>query len=168
VVDGPLPITAAAFEAAPVNRRGDVAGFVSRAVAFSIDLFVLSVLWSTGVYVIQAIGAAFDIDIEMENVVQFIGVFITVLVVLTAYHTAFTALFGRTPGKILMGLRVVRLDGLPLDTWRSLVRTMAYFLSAILYLGFLWIAIDDRRQGWHDKVVSTVVIYDWEQRGRRR
>jgi uncharacterized RDD family membrane protein YckC len=158
----------AAEIAPPVRRRGDVAGIVSRGTAFTIDLFGLSVFWSTGVYVIQAIGAAFDVTIEMENVVQFVGVSITVLIVLTTYHTAFTALFGRTPGKILMGLRVVCLDGHPLNTWRSLVRTVAYALSAILFLGFLWIAIDDRRQGWHDKVARTVVVYDWEQRGRRR
>jgi uncharacterized RDD family membrane protein YckC len=43
---------------------------------------------------------------------------------------------------------------------RSLVRVLAYSVSAILLLGFLWIAVDRRRQGFHDKIAHTFVIYD--------
>jgi uncharacterized RDD family membrane protein YckC len=33
-----------------------------------------------------------------------------------------------------------------------------------LFLGFFWILIDDRRQGWHDKIAGTCVVYTWHAR----
>jgi len=33
-------------------------------------------------------------------------------------------------------------------------------ITPLLMWGFLWIAFDKRRQGWHDKLAGTVVIYD--------
>jgi uncharacterized RDD family membrane protein YckC len=37
-------------------------------------------------------------------------------------------------------------------------RLLGYVVSSILYLGFIWILFDERRQGWHDKLAGTVVI----------
>ncbi len=38
-------------------------------------------------------------------------------------------------------------------------RYFAYFISTIpLCLGFLWIAFDKKKQGWHDKLAGTVVV----------
>ena len=40
-----------------------------------------------------------------------------------------------------------------------MVRTLGCFLSlAVVGLGFLWVAIDDDRQSWHDKIAGTVVV----------
>lgn len=163
-----LDVAASTKDVLQQSRRGLPVGIVSRGIAFSVDLLVLMVLWSIGVFIVQAVASAFEIVLNVANVVQYVGAVLTVLVLIVIYHTVFTALFGRTPGKILMALRVVRLDGHPLNTGRSLVRTLAYALSAIFFLGFLWIAIDDRRQGWHDKIAKTVVLYDWEPRANRR
>jgi uncharacterized RDD family membrane protein YckC len=33
-----------------------------------------------------------------------------------------------------------------------------------LYLGFLWSLVDNRRQGLHDKVAGTCVVYAWAAR----
>ena len=39
-------------------------------------------------------------------------------------------------------------------------RYFAYWLSGFpLGLGFLWIAFDSKKQGWHDKLAGTAVIY---------
>ena len=44
----------------------------------------------------------------------------------------------------------------------SLVKRYAGYLVSMLpfFLGFAWIAIDRRKQGWHDKIAGTVVVYD--------
>jgi uncharacterized RDD family membrane protein YckC len=61
-----------------------------------------------------------------------------------------------------MGLKVVAPDGSHISVWRALIRVLMFFISAILFfLGFLWVLGDDRRQGWHDKVAGTFVIYAW-------
>lgn len=69
-------------------------------------------------------------------------------------------LFGTTPGKLLLELRVVdaRTGGRP--SWpRAIVRYIGYFVSALpLGLGFLWMLFDRRKQTWHDKLARTRVI----------
>ena len=43
---------------------------------------------------------------------------------------------------------------------QPVVRVLGYIVSAILMLGFIWIAVDRRRQGFHDKLAGTFVVYD--------
>jgi uncharacterized RDD family membrane protein YckC len=40
------------------------------------------------------------------------------------------------------------------------IRAAAYAISAIFLIGFAWIAVDRRRQGFHDKLARTFVVYD--------
>jgi uncharacterized RDD family membrane protein YckC len=50
-------------------------------------------------------------------------------------------------------------SGDAIGTRQALLRYLGYFLSILpLGLGFLWIAWDARKQGWHDKLAGTVVI----------
>jgi uncharacterized RDD family membrane protein YckC len=65
-----------------------------------------------------------------------------------------------TPGKMAIKARIVdaRTGGRP-STAQLIGRYFAYYLSAIpLMLGFLWIAFDARKQGWHDRLANTVVV----------
>jgi uncharacterized RDD family membrane protein YckC len=72
---------------------------------------------------------------------------------------------GFTPGKGLLGLRIVRTDGQRVKLGAAVLRFIGYWLSAlVLFLGFIWIIVDRRRQGWHDKLGRTVVIYGWRSR----
>lgn len=68
---------------------------------------------------------------------------------------------GGTPGKLLLGLRVVDAKTLgPLRTGQAVGRYFAYLLSSIpLCLGFLWIIFDARHQAWHDKLSGSLVIH---------
>jgi uncharacterized RDD family membrane protein YckC len=76
-----------------------------------------------------------------------------------AYFTGLWAWKGTTIGGIVLGLKVVRLDGQPASFLVSLVRALAAAFSMIvLFLGFLWIAWDSEKQGWHDKIAGTVVL----------
>jgi uncharacterized RDD family membrane protein YckC len=67
---------------------------------------------------------------------------------------------GATPGKMLVKAKIVTAEGLaPASTGRLIGRFFAYFVSTFpAFLGFLWIAFDKRKQGWHDKLAGTVVI----------
>jgi uncharacterized RDD family membrane protein YckC len=69
---------------------------------------------------------------------------------------------GATPGKMAIGAKIVdaRTGGAP-STARLVLRFFAYLASMLpLGLGFLWIAFDRRKQGFHDKIARTAVIYD--------
>lgn len=66
-----------------------------------------------------------------------------------------------TPGKMLISARIVDADSGERPAPKQWVfRYLGYFASAIpLGLGFLWIAFDPRKQGWHDKLANTVVAF---------
>src|SRR5262245_40845669 len=64
---------------------------------------------------------------------------------------------GATPGKMLLSAKIVDANTLgPPSTGALIGRYFAYLVSMIpLCLGFLWIAFDRRKQGWHDKLSGT-------------
>ena len=81
------------------------------------------------------------------------------LLVLAAYGAVMWKLKASTIGGIICGLKVVRLDGRPIDWPTAIVRALSCFLSLVVVgLGFLWIAIDEEKQSWHDKIAGTVVV----------
>lgn len=66
---------------------------------------------------------------------------------------------GRTLGKRIFGLRVVKSDGSKLTVWNAVERTHGYVFSAsILFIGFFQVFWDSRRLTLHDKVADTTVI----------
>jgi uncharacterized RDD family membrane protein YckC len=78
---------------------------------------------------------------------------------LAIYAALLWKLRGATVGGIIFGLKVVRLDGRPMDWPTAVVRAVACFLSLFAAgLGFIWIAFDAEKQGWHDKIAGTVVV----------
>jgi uncharacterized RDD family membrane protein YckC len=65
-----------------------------------------------------------------------------------------------TPGKLVVGLRIVDAEtgGAP-PVSRLVLRYVGYVVSAIpLLLGYLWMLWDPRRQTWHDKMAGTLVV----------
>ncbi|HWX28665.1 MAG TPA: RDD family protein [Steroidobacteraceae bacterium] len=81
------------------------------------------------------------------------------LLVLAVYGAVMWKLRGSTIGGIVFDLRVVRRDGRALDWETAIVRALGCFLSlAVAGLGFFWIAFDDDKQAWHDKIAGTVVV----------
>ncbi|MBJ7278691.1 RDD family protein [Marinobacter salarius] len=65
-----------------------------------------------------------------------------------------------TPGK--MATRLVIVDartGEKPTTAQFIGRYLAYYISILpLFLGLIWVGIDKRKQGWHDKLAGTVVL----------
>lgn len=65
-----------------------------------------------------------------------------------------------TPGKMATKLEVVDAStGKKMSTGQAIGRYFAYILAALPFgLGLIWVGIDKRKQGWHDKLAGTVVI----------
>ncbi len=75
-----------------------------------------------------------------------------------------------TPGKMLLASKIVDAEsGSDPSSRQLIVRYLGYFASLMpLGLGFLWIAADPRKQGWHDKMAGTVVVVDCSAEGSQR
>lgn len=73
---------------------------------------------------------------------------------------AFWMVIASTPGKLVFNAYIVDADTLrPASNMQLVIRYFCYYISLIpLFLGFLWVAFDARKQGWHDKLARTVVI----------
>lgn len=144
-------------------------GFWRRLLAFLIDkvilYFVSLILF---LIVLLALGLGGNIQGRIlaapEELMQRIGVFALLYLAVSlladmAYFTWFHGIAGRTPGKMLLGLRVIQASGDPITPGIAFLRWVGYLISGPVFcLGFLWIAFDDRKQGWHDKIAATLVI----------
>jgi uncharacterized RDD family membrane protein YckC len=147
--------------------RGQYAGFISRLIAFGVDIAIITVSILALTWLLSSTASLFSIDrfARMDVALK-----ITILSIATLFYTAvyyifFWTLAGQTPGKTLMGLRITTLEGQPLSFGRSLRRFIGYIVSILAFwLGFVWILLDNRRQGWHDKIAGTFVIYSWDAR----
>lgn len=93
---------------------------------------------------------------QLVNVFRRDNVFFLLLLI---YHIAFWAWKGTTVGGIICQLRVVRVDGSPLQFVDALVRGLsAIFSIVVLGLGIFWILRDPERQAWHDRIAGTYVV----------
>ncbi|PZO07182.1 MAG: hypothetical protein DCF27_11615 [Lysobacteraceae bacterium] len=64
---------------------------------------------------------------------------------------------GQTPGKMAIGARVVDANtGQGISIGGAIIRYLRYFVSLlVVFLGYAWVGIDPRKQGWHDHMART-------------
>ncbi len=107
----------------------------------------------------ERMGAGF-LDVVLVSILGgFVGGTPWAFLVALAYFAGMWTWRGTTIGGIVLGLKVVRLDGQPITFPVGLVRGLAAALSiVVLFLGFFAIAWDPDRQAWHDKIAGTVVL----------
>jgi uncharacterized RDD family membrane protein YckC len=76
-----------------------------------------------------------------------------------AYCVVLWAWKGTTIGGMVMGIKVTRLDGRPLDFPMALIRGLAGILSVAAFgLGLIWAGIGPEKRAWHDKIAGTVML----------
>ncbi len=143
-------------------------GFWRRAMAFSIDKIIL---FFTSLFIlfigvlsltISFLSHYSDILPERfeELTITFVFIYLLTTVFISMfYFTYFHGATGQTPGKMIFGLKVVQPTGEQMTFGLAFLRWVGYIISAaVFYLGFVWIAFDAKKQGWHDKIARTVVI----------
>lgn len=145
------------------------AGFFSRSVAFLIDLVILSLSATFIVFMISEIINFFGLTnyvtqvfANLQTMTIFTRVFISLLYYIYSllYFSFFWSLIGSTPGKLLLGLRIISINGRRIGFLRGIIRGICYYISALLiFMGFIMIIFDKNRQGLHDKIAGTLVIY---------
>lgn len=133
------------------------AGFWIRVLAWIIDAIALGIITSalgpafgTGT-VVPLEDGRFAIDYGAGGLSGLLGL---------VYFVGMWAWRGQTLGMMPFNLKVLRADdGGPVDVVRALLRYVGLIISfVVILIGVIWVAFDSRKQGWHDKMASTVVV----------
>ncbi|HUI80929.1 MAG TPA: RDD family protein [Bryobacteraceae bacterium] len=151
--------------AAPVAAQA-YAGFWIRFVGWLIDAIIVGVVGSIvqvilvgSMITIPQPGTAVDIG-AMGAMMGRLGLASLVsLAIAACYEAFFVANLGATPGKLVIGVKVVRPDGSRVGLGRAFGRYFAKILSSlILLIGYIMIGFDSEKRGLHDMICDTRVI----------
>lgn len=132
------------------------AGFWRRFLASAVDNLILFLI---GIGISFSLGSnPYATSAAKNNLELFDLALSTVVFIL--YSLLFWVNYdGSTPGKKLLAIKIVHSEGKPLNYGISFIRYLGYFVSLIpLGLGYIWVAFDSKKQGWHDKIAGTYVI----------
>jgi uncharacterized RDD family membrane protein YckC len=153
--DGVPALNAPEIIAPPAE--GERAGFVTRFAAFFADATVCTIGLRVTDWLLRALPKVLG---RFAPPVSLDAVFAALVPALVAaYFVVFWTVLGQTPGKVLMGIKIVPIGGGRMTLGRSLARLFGCLLSSLpLYLGFLWM-LGPRRRGWHDLLAQTEVVY---------
>ena len=152
--------------------------FIERAVAMASDRTYLWALWAAAEWIVKSLwgadylhrlghlrpwhpGALPGIPFVLQLVIAVLyGLPVVIwMAVLAAYVVSTTALWGRTPGMHLAGLRLVTRDGSRPGVRRLLLWHVVSHVSGLCFLlGYLWCLVDPQRRTWHDIAAGVRVV----------
>jgi uncharacterized RDD family membrane protein YckC len=152
----------------------EYAGFWIRLVAALIDLtilvislYVLYCVISQSLFWIfpdiQTIGKMFS-RVDGATVAGPIIWLVTTMSLLlligsTIYFVVCWAMMGQTPGKLSVGIKIIRSDNSPMDLRCAFMRFLGCILCVLtLGIGFIILAFDSHKQGLHDRIAGTYVV----------
>jgi uncharacterized RDD family membrane protein YckC len=153
---------------ARASLQGDYCGPVSRLAAFALD-----VVLSYFVFTLALAAVSFGVSIVVGHSVHYnrsgsiVVLVISILweFVYFAYPWAAT---GKTPGMVVMGIRIVRADGAHAEPWRAVVRTLILPISVIFwFVSFPLVLLQRAHQAPHDLAAGTAVVYAWDARAAK-
>jgi uncharacterized RDD family membrane protein YckC len=147
-----------------VVGRYQYAGFWIRVLASLIDSIILGVVNSIIQFMLlrPMLGVA-EISSDPTAAIAAAGALgvlgLVGMALAACYEGIFVAQMGATPGKMALGLKVVRPDGSRVDLGRAFGRYFAKLLSMlILGIGYIMIAFDSEKRGLHDMICDTRVV----------
>jgi uncharacterized RDD family membrane protein YckC len=151
-----------------VQAPPEPAGLVTRLIADGVDAMVLAACFIGIRFSLRALAAVMVVDPPFVSTIGEAVRWVSSVLLIPAYHVLFWTIAGKTPGKWLLGLRVVSKHGERVKPGRALLRFFALTVSiAPLMLGVLAIAWDRKRRAWHDRIAGTLVVYDRAPAGPR-
>jgi uncharacterized RDD family membrane protein YckC len=149
-------------------RTGRYAGPVTRLIAFVLDGLIVTTSFTlivAGISYLVELVSSLEVAAEGWGIWYIVGFTIWAFL----YLWLSIAIFGKTLGKTVMGVRVVGRDGsVALHGHQAFVRALTYPLSFVVVgIGLLGIVFGRERRAWHDHFARTAVVYDWGSRDAR-
>jgi len=150
------------------SLQGDYCGPVSRLAAFAVDVVLSYFLFTLALAAVNfsvSIVVGHSVHYSRSGSVIVLAISIVWEFVYFAYPWAAT---GKTPGMVVLGIRVVRADGAHAEPWRAVVRTLILPISVIFFfVSFPLVLLLRAHQAPHDLVAGTAVVYAWDARAAK-
>jgi len=155
-------------EGAAQPARASYAGFWIRFVASLIDGIIMGVV--AGILQVAVFGSMFLSPALQQGgtpdptvVAPYLGmiglVYVVNIALASTYEAFFVAKLGATPGKMVIGVKVLRPDGSMVSLGRAYGRYFSKFISAItLFIGFIMAGFDSQKRALHDMICDTRVV----------
>ncbi len=126
----------------------DLAGAGSRLISYLVDGIILGVIGWILNYASSGVGGT------VGSIILFLSGLVSL-----AYFTYFFG-NGQTLGMKAMNIKLIGTDGTyPIGYAKGFLRWIGMIISTfVILLGFVWILIDKKKQGWHDKIAGTYVV----------
>jgi uncharacterized RDD family membrane protein YckC len=133
------------------------AGFWIRLLAYIIDTVIVTVASFVVGFVFGVVMGALRVD---PDVIRMFGALIGGAIGILYYPLMESSAAQATFGKTALGLKVVDMNGARISVGRAFGRWAGKILSGlILCIGYIMIAFSDKKQGLHDQMASTLVVY---------
>jgi len=147
VAESPLDTSATAALAS-----AKYAGFWRRFAAYFLDDLILT---------LGCEAVSWMANVTGNDIVILISL-IVILILSFAYYIYFIGDRGQTPGKMILKIKVIRVDGkdTKIGYGKAFMREVIGKLVSLLVLGlgYLWMIWDPKKQTWQDKIAGTVVV----------
>jgi uncharacterized RDD family membrane protein YckC len=134
--------------------------YIIAAIIIFVPVFILAIVVAliTGGAVIST-GSTSDNTVAAASTGANLIVQIIAFVISVGYFVYFWG-NGSTLGMRVFHLRVADANtGAPIGYGRAALRYVGWVVSTfVCYIGLIWAAFDGRKQGWHDKIASSVVL----------
>jgi uncharacterized RDD family membrane protein YckC len=151
------------------SLQGDYCGPVSRLAAFALD-----VVLSYFLFTVALAAVSFSVSVVVGHQVHYSRsgssvVVLAISIVWEFFYFAYPwATTGKTPGMVVLGIRVVRADGAHPEPWRAVVRTLILPVSVVFFFVSLPLILLQRaHQAPHDLAAGTAVVYAWDARAAK-
>jgi serine/threonine protein kinase len=132
------------------------ADLAPRFAAYLLDMIFLNII----LIPIMLILVYFSMDDEMIILSGLIYILITI-----CYFALCHASWGKTPGKKIASLKLVKIDGSAVSFWRAFWRALLFPVTAVLLIYlviglafFIWPLFHNQNRGLHDLLSGTLVI----------
>lgn len=147
-----------------ISFANDYASGTKRLLAFFIDRLILHVVFSVLFFNWWGMPWGWSWDHLSFGAIH-MGLrfweynFVVEVLIVLYYSYMESSKYQATLGKLALGIKVTDTSQRPIDFSKALLRNLSKYLSAlILYIGYIMIIFDDRKQGLHDKIADTLVV----------
>jgi len=147
-------------------QGAELAGFTRRWLAFFLDVTIMAALFFTAASAAAPLLLKYGMIKDNDEIIFALN--------LNWYSIAWTVLYfslaayfgnGKTPGKWIMGIRIVSLVHSKMTLWHSLERALGYGASFLeLGFGFFQYFIHPNRCTVHDRIAETIVLRETKKR----